>query len=174
MKIAPLGHHQLPDGEQHFEVAFLRLPVPPAVAFARLAREIRRARRSGCADMLEQALDLLAVFRVPFGGVFPAHPARVQHAVAQQAVVLDRHEAGLVRPVFEQIALGQMLVQPLRRVGAEAAEQNEIRAARHHVDRIDLQLRHAANRVEHVGLGGFAARRGQETLSGQMEGAGGG
>jgi hypothetical protein len=42
------------------------------------------------------------------------------------------------------------------------------------VNRVDLQLRHAANRVDDVGFGGFAARRGQETLRGQMEGAGGG
>jgi hypothetical protein len=42
------------------------------------------------------------------------------------------------------------------------------------VDRVDLQLRHPADCVEHVGFDGLAARRCQQTLRGQMQGAGGG
>jgi hypothetical protein len=66
-----------------------------------------------------------------------------------------------------------MLVEPLRRVGTETAEQNQIRAAGDDVNRVDLQLRHAADRIEDVGFGGFAARRGQQTLRGEMESTGG-
>jgi hypothetical protein len=42
------------------------------------------------------------------------------------------------------------------------------------VDRIDLQLRHVPDGVEHIGFGRLAARRGEQALSGQMQGAGGG
>ena len=174
MEIAALGHHQLPDREQHFQMAFLRLPVPPAVARARLADEIRRAHRTRRADMREQLVDVLAMFLVPLGRVFPAHAARVEHAMTQQAIVFDRHEAGFMRPVLEQFAFGEMFVEPLLRIRAEPAEQHEIRTARDDVNRVDLQLRHAADRVEHVGLDGLAARRRQQTLRGQMQGAGGG
>jgi hypothetical protein len=42
------------------------------------------------------------------------------------------------------------------------------------MDRVDLQLRHVPDGVEHIGFGRLAARWGEQALSGQMQGAGGG
>jgi hypothetical protein len=87
--------------------------------------------------------------------------AGVEHAVAVQAVILDRDEAGFVGPVFEQLAFGQQLVQP-GGVVAEPAPQHQVGTARDHADGVDLQHAHAADRIEHIGLGGLAAARLQQ------------
>ncbi len=66
--------------------------------------------------------------------------------MAQQPVVFDRQKTGFMRPVFEQLALRRdAFVEPLLRIGAEPAKEHEIRTARDHVNRVDLQLRHAAD-----------------------------
>ncbi len=93
--------------------------------------------------------------------------------MTQKPVVFYRHEPRLVRPVFEQGAFGQMLVEPLRLTVANAAEQHEVRAACDHVNRVDLQLRHAANRAQHVRFRRFTARRRKQALGYQMQSAGG-
>ncbi len=150
----------------------LGLPVPPAVALAGAAREIGGAHGAARANMREQRVDCVAMLRVPFGRVFPAHADGVEHLVAHQAEVLDRQEARFMRPVLEQFRVGEMFVEPLRRICAEPAEQHEIRAARDDMDRVDLQLAHPADGGEHVGLDRLAARRRQEALRGEMQCAG--
>jgi hypothetical protein len=121
--------------------------------------------------MLEQIVNLSAILLVPFGCVFPAHSAWIEHPVTQQPVVPNRQETRLMRPVFEQRAFCEMFVEPLLRIRPKTAEQHQIRTARDDMDRIDLQLRHAPNRIEHVGFGSLAARRRKQALRGQMKGA---
>jgi hypothetical protein len=74
-----------------------------------------------------------------------------------------------MRPVFEQLAVSEMLVEPLRQIRAQPAEQNEIRATRDDMNRVDLQLRHLRDRAENVCLGRLAARWSEQALSGQMQ-----
>jgi hypothetical protein len=42
------------------------------------------------------------------------------------------------------------------------------------MNRVDLQLRHLPDGVEHIGFGGLAAWWRKQALSGQMQGAGSG
>ena len=79
-------------------------------------------------------------------------PYSIQHAAAVERVILDRQEARRVRPVFEQSPFRQQLVQPFAPVIAQPAPQHQVRAARHDMDRIDLQDAHAAHRFENIGL----------------------
>jgi hypothetical protein len=123
--------------------------------------------------MLANALDDLAYLLLmggePVGRKLPAHGGGIQHAMAQQAVILAGHETGLVSPVFEEIAIGQQLLQPARLVLAEPAEQHQIGAARHHRDGVYLQQRHAANSRQQIGRGRFAATGGKQALGRQLQ-----
>lgn len=56
----------------------------------------------------------------------------------QQTKILNRQETGFVRPIFEQLAAGKRLLQPLRLIGAQTAEQHQIRAAGDDANGIDL------------------------------------
>jgi hypothetical protein len=92
--------------------------------------------------------------------------------MAQQPVILPGDEAGLVGPVFEELPLGQQLLQPARIVVAEPAEQHQIGAAGHHRDGVYLQQRHAADAVKQIGGAGLGAARGQQPLGGELQVAG--
>jgi hypothetical protein len=63
---------------------------------------------------------------------------RRQHAVPQQTKILNRQETGFVRPILKQLATGKRLLQPFRRIGPQAAEQHQIRAAGDDANGIDL------------------------------------
>ncbi len=121
MKIMALGDHQAAGGKQYFQRAFFRFPFPPAAAFTVGTLEIGRAHRAVLVDMLQQQFYGRAMFIHPFGGIFPAHRAGIDHAVAVQTVIFDRQETGFMRPVLEQLALLQQLIQPLLRIAAEPA-----------------------------------------------------
>ena len=81
------------------------LPLP-------LALEVGSPHRALQANALDDLLDLLPVGLEPLGRELPAHGGGIQHAMAQQPVILPGHEAGLVGPVFEEVALGQQPLQP--------------------------------------------------------------
>ncbi|MNQ69266.1 hypothetical protein D3C85_838510 [compost metagenome] len=172
LEVAPLAHHQAPCGEQHLQVALLGLPVPPAVALALLAFEVGGPHRALPADALDYLRYLAAVGLEPLGGELPAHGGGIQHAMAQQPVILARDEAGLVGPVFEEIALGQQLLQPARIVVAEPAEQHQIGAAGHHRDGVYLQQRHAPYAGQQIGGRSLGAARGQQPLGCELQVAG--
>ena len=89
--------------------------------------------------------------------------------MAQQPVILAGHKAGLVGPIFEDLAVGQQLLQPTRFVLAKAAKEHQIGAARHHRDGIDLQQRHAADGSQQIGRGRLAATGGEQPLRRQLQ-----
>jgi len=142
MKIVALGDHQPAGGKQDFQRAFFRFPFPPAAAFTVGTFEVCRAHRAVLADMLQQKLYGGVMLLHPFGGIFPAHRARIDHPVPVQAIILDRQETGFVRPVLEQQALLQQFIQPMLRIAAKPAPQHQVGAARHHMDGVYLQYAH--------------------------------
>src|SRR5690606_31295055 len=125
------------------ERALLGFPPPPRSTLPAAALEVRRADRAVFADVGEDALEDVAVRLDPVLSVLPPHPPRIEHAVAEEGVVLDREEARLVGPVLEELPLGEELVEPARLVGTEPAEEHEVRAPGDDVDRIDLEHGHA-------------------------------
>jgi hypothetical protein len=84
--------------------------------------------------------------------------------MAQQRVRAHRRKARLMRPAFEDRALRQRLVEPARRIRAEAREQDEIRTARDDMNGVDLQLLHALDRRELAPTGRARTRRVQQSL----------
>ena len=72
-------------------------------------------------------------------------------------------------PIFEDLAVGQQLLQPTRFVLAKAAKEHQIGAARHHRDGIDLQQRHAANGGQQIGRSRLAATGGEQPLRRQLQ-----
>jgi hypothetical protein len=123
--------------------------------------------------MREHPIDDGAVFVHPFVRVLPAERARVSHAVAEEGIVLDRHEGSLVGPVLEERPFGEQLVKPDRVVIPEPAPEHEVRAARHHVNRVDLQHPHQADGGQYAGFAS-TSRRSIETLRREEERPGGG
>ncbi len=121
------------------------------------------------ANALDDLANLLLMGGEPVGRKLPAHGGGIQHAVAQQAVILPRHEAGLVGPVFEDIAIGQQLLQPAWFVLPQPAEQHQVRAAGHHRDGVYLQQRHAADGGQQIGRFRLAAARRQQPLGRQLQ-----
>ena len=176
LEVAPFAHHQAPCGEQHLQVALLGLPVPPAVAaplaFASFVSNIGCPHRALPADALDYLRNLAAVGLEPLSGELPAHGGGIQHAMAQQPVILPGDEAGLVGPVFEERPLGQQLLQPARIVVAEPAEQHQIGAAGHHRDGVYLQQRHAPYAGQQIGGSSLGAARGQQPLGCELQVAG--
>jgi hypothetical protein len=68
-------------------------------------------------------------------------PLRPGHAPAQQGLVPDRQERGLMRPIFEQPARlfsPGGAVQLLARIGAEPGEERHVVRPHQHVDAVDL------------------------------------
>ena len=95
------GDHHLACGEQVLEDPLLRLPVPHAAASA-APLEVPGRQRAVGSQRVEHALLHLRVVVV-----LPAPPvllAEVLHAPLEERIVLDRDEAGLVRPVLEDAA----------------------------------------------------------------------
>ncbi len=169
LKVAPLPYHQLTGGKQHLQMALLRFPVPPAIALAGCAFKVGRPHRTMLANTLDQLANLLLMGSEPVGRKLPAHGGGVKHPVAQQPVILAGHKAGLVGPIFEDLAVGQQLLQPTRFVLAKAAKEHQIGAARHHRDGIDLQQRHAANGGQQIGRGRLAATGDKQPLRRQLQ-----
>src|SRR5205085_10094922 len=134
LEVLPPRDHQLARREEHLKGALLGLPLPPAAGLPVAAREVGRAHRAALAYEGEQAFDLFAVRLDPAARVVPALRLCVEHSVAVERVVLDGEEACLVRPVLEELALGEQLVEPARLVVAEAAPEYEVRATGYDVD----------------------------------------
>jgi hypothetical protein len=135
--------------------------------------EIGRLDRSGGAHVLEQAVHAGAMLAMHALCVLvgPVIVARIR-AMPVQREIGDRREACLVRPALEDVAGLQRLVEPLLRVGAEAREQHQIRAARDDMDRVDLQQLHRFDRHEQAPARGPGARRPQQALRGEVQVAG--
>ena len=123
--------------------------------------------------MREQVVHFRAVFLVHAGSmsVRPVMAALVAPGVMQR-VVGRRHEAGLVRPALRQFAARQRLLQPLGRVIAQPRVQHQVRAARHHVDGVDLQQSHARDHGREVRRARTPARRLQQALRVQLQATG--
>ena len=145
--LAP-GDHQIAPCKQHLQPALLVFPAPPAAGFAVGALKIRRFDRAFCLDMRQQAVQAGALFCV--AGLTPGNAPFAPVMLVVAAVVrqiLQRGKAGFVRPQFKQVALGQGVVQPCRGVATQAGKQNQVRAARNHMDGVDLQQLHARDAV---------------------------
>ncbi len=169
LKVAPLPHHQLTGGKQYLQMALFRFPVPPAVPLAGCAFKVSRPHRAVLTNAFDKLANLLLMGSEPVGRKLPPHGGRVEHPVAQQPVILAGYKAGLVGPIFEDLAVGQQLLQPTRFVLAKAAKEHQIGAARHHRDGIDLQQRHAANGGQQVSRSRLAATRGEQPLRRQLQ-----
>ncbi len=150
-------------------MALLRLPVPPAITLPLFALKIGRPYRAMVANALDKLANLLLMGGEPVGRKLPAHGGRVEHPVAQQPVILAGHEAGLVGPIFEDLAVGQQLLQPARFILTKAAKEHQIGAARYHRDGVYLQQRHAADGRQQIGRGSLAAARHQQPLGRQLQ-----
>ena len=70
---------------------------------------------------------------------------------------------------YSNSALRQQLVQPGGAVIAQPAPQHQVRAARDHMDRIDLQHAHLPDQRQHVLLGSRRLRGCTESLSGEHD-----
>jgi hypothetical protein len=110
---------------------------------------VPRAERPFLADALD---DLLAEPRVALDDVAPPRMcvAVLLHPPLVQAVVLDRQQACLVRPVLEDAALAEQARHRLARVVADAGADRDPVAAVDGRDRVQLDAREAAYGVDHV------------------------
>ena len=89
--------------------------------------------------------------------------------IAMQQVVVHRREAGLVRPGLKNMALRQSVFQPMPRVLPQPREQHQIRAARHHMDSVDLQQLHLCDAfAQGQRCGSFGGGR-EQTLRGEVQ-----
>ena len=154
LEIVPPRHHQLTQREAGLQPALLRFPLPPprlARHAARCAGEIRGAHRAVGADPVQQRIHLGAMLVLHAQGVTLGPVLQALGAPGTMpADVGGTDQGGLVRPAFGQLAGGQRLVQPVRRVVAQAGMQHQVRAACHHVDGVDLQQAHAFDRCHHI------------------------
>jgi len=166
------GDHQLARGEEHLQRTLLGLPSPPTAFLPVGTREVSRAHGTVLPDMSEYPIDDGAVFVHPFMRVLPAERARVGHAVPEEGIVFDRHEGSLVGPVLKERAFREQLVKPDRIVIPEPAPEHEVRAARHHVNRVDLKHPHPADGGQYIGFA-RESRRPLDTLRRKKERPGG-
>ena len=102
----------------------------------------------------------------------PALRGGVEHAVAVERVVLYGEEACLVRPVLEEVAIGEQLIEPALLVVAEPAPEYEVGAAGYDVDSVNLECAHAADSAKHVAFGSLLLGTAKKSLSGEHDGAG--
>lgn len=101
----------------------------------------------------------------------PALRGGIEHAVAVERVVLYGEEAGLVRPVLEELALGEQFIEPELLVVAEPAPEDEVGATGYDVDGVYLECAHAADGAEHVAFSSLLSGAAEKTLSGEHHGA---
>ena len=108
------GDRQLARCEEVLERALLRLPTPHRPA---LALECAHRQRTFLGDAREHAPLHLPALRRAFAAP-PVVVAQVEHAALEERIVLDREQAGLVRPVLEHPSFTQqardvgLVVQP--------------------------------------------------------------
>ena len=95
--------------------------------------------------------------------------AGVLVVTAMQCQVLHRRETRLMGPGFKQVRAGQRFVQPGRGVCTQSRKQDQIRAACHHVNGVDLQQLHALNAPAQAQTGGSPIGWLQQTLRSQMQ-----
>ena len=98
----------------------------------------------------------------------PPVPPRglVVPSVRQQ--IVGWRETSLVRPSLKNMALRQRVFQPTPRVMPQPREQHQIRAARHHVDSVDLQQLHLRNALAQSQRCGGFNRRSEQALRSKM------
>jgi hypothetical protein len=92
--------------------------------------------------------------------------------VAVERVVFYGEQAGLVRPVLEELALGEHLIETALRVVAEPAPEYEVGATGYDVDSVYLEGTHAADGAEHVWFGSLLFGAAMKSLSSEHGGAG--
>ena len=120
-------------------MTLVRLPLPPAACtFARVFK-IGGAYRTVFLNMRDELLYFSRMFLHPRLPVFPAHLFRRKHTVTHKGKIAAGKEAGFVRPVLHQLPLAERLIQPLRRIAPQAAEQHQVRATCHNINGVDLE-----------------------------------
>ena len=71
-------------------------------------------------------------------------------------------------PIIES-QFSQQFIQPGGIVLTQPAEQNEVRAARDDIDRIDLKQLHPPDRIKHILFGSDGGWCSQQTLGGEVD-----
>ena len=156
LEALPAADGELAGGEEVLECPLGGLPAPH-----RLAAPLEGARRQR--SLGADAREHLALDRAHLGGARPAPPVvlgQVRHAALEQRVVLDRQQAGLVRPVLEDRALGEQARDRPLVEGADAARERQPVGAVDRRDRVELDGAEVADRVEQLGAPGAAGAAG--------------
>ena len=119
----------------------------------RLVLEVARHERPARGQLIDDVPAQRIVFEQPGAGTLRPIAVAGQIAAHERAVnriIFGQHDRGGVRPVLEQRALvEQQVVQVGQRVGANPAEHDELVAARHRADRVELQAADLPDDVEH-------------------------
>jgi hypothetical protein len=158
--LAP-GDRKVAAVPERVEHSLRRLPVPHSAAT--LAREVARAESPAGADLLEHVLRNLGMVAQR---AFVASPvAAPAHPPAKEREVLDRQQAGLVRPVLEHAPLTEQPGHRALRVDADARGKHDSVTALDRGDRVELHTRQAADGTLHVVVPGQPEPAG-ETLVG--------
>src|SRR5262249_28780994 len=134
LEALPAGDRELTGGEEVLERALLRLPPPH-----RPAPPLERAhgQRTLLADARQHALLDLP----PFHGSLAPPPVVVaerEHPPLEEPVVVDRQQARLVRPVFEDAAVAEERRDVGLVVGTEPGREREPVGAIDGRDRVEL------------------------------------
>ena len=173
---APRGGGDVAGPEQPFEGALALGPRPPARLAARARREIAAGDRAALLDLGEDVVDVVAPLATEPGQAGPGFAGLgPRHAPAEQRLHLQRHQRGLVTPVFEQGALlaPGLRLQHALRIVAQPREGRQIVGAGQDVDAVDLDHAQPLGDLAEVAppRGGVPARLG-EPLGGQGDTAG--
>ena len=120
-------------------------------------------------DMRDELLNFSGMFLHPRLPVFPAHLFRRKHTVTHKGKIAAGKEAGFVRPVLHEIPFAERLIQPVRGIVAQAAEQHQVRATGNNVNGVDLKQRHALNGRENIGRLRAAAGLFKQPLRGKVK-----
>ncbi len=176
LEAAPGLRGDLAGPEQPFQGPLAFRPGPPARGAARAGGEVAAGDRPAAFDLPQDAVDVVAALAGEAGDALPDAVAgfRPCHAPAEQGLVGDRHQRGLMAPVFEQAGLlaPGFGLQGIAGVVAKAGELGQVVGAGDDVDAVDLDDAEAVYGVAKVaGRRGGRARLG-EALGGQGDAPG--
>lgn len=162
---APLDHHHLAVHQRPLDGDLPVGPVPPLALVLRAAQLRRGLRALG-----PQLVDHLVV-RPGRQIVVPVRAVAVRAAAEREVrPLLDRQDAGGVRPVLEGVSVGPVgVLDRLTAHGAQARVRNELVRAGQYGDRVELDLTEGA---QHPADPGPAVGSAQEPLSAQRDPAG--
>jgi len=159
--------------EEVFEGDLALTPAPPGAAALGSFGEVADGNRAVVADFFEYAPDVIATF---VGELLDAPVGVLLHTMPEEVKELDRDKAGGMAPVLEEVAaLVGVVVEELRRVGAEARKEGQIVRSDEHVDRVELQHTDAVEDAAQVGGHDASSARARisEALGGECDLAGG-